>query len=78
MKFIIKLLFGMIALLSASGALAFDMNPTDVDCWGKKYLCNLAKHSEKFKFPVHETITLLAYDCYEKPDACKGEVGVTH
>jgi hypothetical protein len=72
MKLIIKLLFGLIALTSSSGAFAFDMNPIDVDCWGKEYLCKLTKSSEKLKFPVHEAMTLLAYDCYEKPDACKG------
>jgi len=71
-KLMTKLLFGVIALTSSSGAFAFDMNPIDVDCWGKDYLCNFTKSSEKLKFPVHETITLLAYDCYEKPDACNG------
>jgi len=72
MKFASLLVFGAIALAGSGGARAFDVNPIDVDCWGKDYLCDFTKTSEKLKFPVHETMTLLAYDCYEKPDACKG------
>lgn len=69
-KLITKLLIVLVALIGSGGVFAFDMNSIDVDCWGKDYLCDFTKSSDKLKFPVHETITLLAYDCYEKPDAC--------
>lgn len=59
-------------LLIAGQAAAFDMNPIDVDCWGHDFLCKLTKETERLKFPVHETATLLAYDCHEKTANCKG------
>jgi hypothetical protein len=72
MNVIAILFLGVIVLAGSGGVLAFDINPVDVDCWGKDYLCKITKSSEGFKFPVHETLTLLAYDCYETPDVCSG------
>lgn len=58
-------------------ALAFDMNPIDVSCWGNVSLCKVIKLTEKLKFPVHETITLLAYDYYETPESSTGGAAKT-
>lgn len=72
MKLSFKLLFFTVALISPRIAFGFDMNPIDINCWGSNFLCPLTKAGEKLRFPVHETMTLLAYDCCEKPDDCKG------
>ena len=62
----------------ASGSVcAYDMNPINVDCWGKKSLCRLTDLSAGVKRPVHETITLLAYDYYLEPENAKGGVAQT-
>jgi hypothetical protein len=71
-KFLNKLLLSMIIIISPSMVFAFEMNPIAVDCWGKSYLCDITRYSSRLKFPVHETMTLLAWDCCEKPDTCKG------
>jgi len=47
---------------------AFDMNPIDVECWGNVVFCKSLRLTERLKYPVHETMTLLAYDVYETPD----------
>lgn len=65
-------LLPLVACLASGRAYSFDMNPIAVDCWGKDHLCDLTGRSEKLKFPVHETMTLLAYDCYVTPDQCSG------
>ena len=67
----------MITLIGSSGSFAYDMNPIDVNCWGNVLLCKVTKLSDKLKFPVHETMTLLAYDYYETPDASSGGAAKT-
>lgn len=72
MKTITKLFVGMIVLASSSGVFAFDINPIDEHCWGQNRACKLTRASDRFYFPVHETMTVLAYDCSETPDDCHG------
>ncbi len=64
-------------MVLSSCVFAFDMNPIDADCWGNVALCKSLKMTEKLKFPVHETMTLLAYDYYETPDASTGGAAKT-
>ncbi len=66
-----------IAVLASASAGAYDMNPINVDCWGKKSLCRLTDLSAGVKRPVHETITLLAYDYYLEPENAEGGVAQT-
>lgn len=62
----------------ASGSVrAYDMNPINVDCWGKDTLCRITNLSAGVKRPVHETITLLAYDYYVNPEGARGGVAQT-
>lgn len=66
------------SLLILSGhASAFDMNPIDTSCWGNILLCTTLQFTEKLKFPVHETMTLLAYDYYMSPDDSTGGAAKT-
>ncbi|QHA83680.1 hypothetical protein E3Z27_19420 [Pseudomonas mediterranea] len=51
---------------------AYDMNPIDVDCWGLSALCSVTDLTAEMKQPVHETMTLLAYDYYLKPEEAQG------
>ena len=51
---------------------AYDMNPIDVDCWGLSALCSVTELTAEMKKPVHETMTLLAYDHYLKPEEAQG------
>lgn len=53
-------------------ATAYDMNPIDVECWGQSAFCSVTKLTEGLKYPVHETITLLAYDYYLDPENTEG------
>jgi hypothetical protein len=67
--------FFVVALsLAASSGLAnaYDMNPVDVDCWGLEALCPATKLTSNMKQPVHETLTLLAYDYYTHPELAAG------
>lgn len=66
-----------IAALASASVSAYDMNPINVDCWGKKSLCPLTNLSAGVKRPVHETITLLAYDYYLEPENAEGGVAQT-
>lgn len=66
-----------LSLALASGATcgraaAYDMNPIDVDCWGSSSLCSVTELTAEMKKPVHETMTLLAYDYYLNPEAAQG------
>lgn len=59
-------------MIASNPAFAFDMNPIDVDCWGNMLFCKTLKLTERLKYPVHETMTLLAYDVYETPEEPMG------
>lgn len=72
-----KVNMAVLMAIFTSNAFAFDMNPIDVNCWGNIALCKTLKLTEKLKFPVHETITLLAYDYYETPDNSTGGAAKT-
>lgn len=61
-----------LAALSSGPASAYDMNPVDVDCWGIETLCPVTKLTSNMKQPVHETLTLLAYDYYTHPELAAG------
>lgn len=63
--------------LGTTSASAYDMNPVNVDCWGKKSLCPLTDLSAGVKRPVHETITLLAWDYYLEPENAEGGTAET-
>lgn len=76
-KLTTKLLIVLIVLIGSGGVFAFDMNPIDVNCWGNVLLCKVTQPTDKLKFPVHEAMTLLAYDCYETSDACSGGASKT-
>lgn len=73
----IPLTLAALAAITAGSARAYDMNPINVDCWGKDSLCLLTDKSAGVKRPVHETITLLAYDYYLEPETAKGGVANT-
>ncbi len=67
----------LVLVIIPNRAIAFDMNPIDVECWGNVVLCKTLKLTERLKFPVHETMTLLAYDYYEFPDDSGGGAAKT-
>ncbi|MCJ8205127.1 hypothetical protein [Pseudomonas sp. RGM2987] len=63
----------VVALGTASEQVtAYDMNPIDVDCWDLAALCSLTELTAEMKKPVHETMTLLAYDYYLNPERTQG------
>ncbi|NQD37725.1 hypothetical protein HPT27_11875 [Permianibacter sp. IMCC34836] len=58
-------------LLLAATAYGHNINPIerpDVSSWGSRYL------SSKISEPVHETMTMLAYDCHARPRECQGSM----
>ncbi|WP_454562752.1 hypothetical protein [Pseudomonas sp. AIG] len=62
-----------LSLTAVSGPTsAYDMNPVDVDCWGLDVLCPATRLTSNMKQPVHETLTLLAYDYYTHPELAAG------
>lgn len=65
------------AVMASGSVCAYDMNPINVDCWGKKSLCRLTDLSAGVKRPVHETITLLAWDYYLEPENAEGGTAET-
>lgn len=56
-------------LVLATPAVAHNINPVerpDVGSWATRYLAS------KISDPVHETMTMLAYDCHARPHECQG------
>lgn len=65
----IAMRFAGIALLCSQTAFAHNINPVerpDISGWGSRYLAS------KIAEPVHETMTMLSYDCHARPHECEG------
>lgn len=74
---LLLLTLAAVTAIASGGVCAYDMNPINVECWGQDSLCRLTNLSAGVKRPVHETITLLAYDHYLEPEKSKGGVAQT-
>lgn len=63
-----KVCAAALALAVMTPLAAHNINPIerpDVGNWATRYLAS------KISEPVHETMTMLAYDCHARPEECR-------